>query len=181
MNCSHQFRRVIGRVMVAGSLAAAATCAAASQGIPEIMQVPAGNYVSWRAPAQGDVTYSCVQSQADTSKQVWVVSAAKATLGGADDAQRGTYTSPPETWSAADGSAVTGMNVVRAYTGADRLNDQLVIANPAEGAGTLSGVTYIQRLVQAGGAAPSAACTSAELGKQVTVPYEALYVFWKPN
>lgn len=181
MKRSLQFRHVISRFTVAGCLAVAATCAVASESVPVLMQVPAGNYVAWRAAADGVVTYDCVQSQADTSKQVWTISSAKAKLGQEGDAQRGVYKSPPETWTAADGSSVTGMQVLRVPAGADRLNDQLVIANPANGAGLLSSVTYIQRLVQAGGAAPTAACDVASLGKRVDVPYQALYVFWNPN
>lgn len=181
MKRSLQSRRMIGRFAVAGCLASAATCTVASQSVPVIMQVPAGNYVAWRAAAQGVLTYRCAQSQADASKQVWTIAKAKATLGQPGDAQSGAYTSPPETWTAADGSSLTGMQIVRVDAGQDRLYDQLVIANPADGAGVLSGVTYIQRLVQAGGAAPAAACDLAKVGQQVEVPYQALYVFWKPN
>lgn len=182
MKRSLQSRHVMGRFTVAGCLAVAATCAvASSQSVPELMQVPAGNYVAWRAAAEGVVTYACVQSPADATKQLWAISSAKATLGKKGDAQTGTYKSPPETWTSSDGSSVKGMQVLRTPAGTDRLFDQLVIANPASGAGSLSNVTYIQRLVQSGGAAPTAACNVASLGQRVDVPYQALYVFWNPN
>jgi len=181
MKRNPQSRQIIGRFTVAGFLAAIATCSMASQDVPLIMQVPAGNYVAWNAAAEGVVTYSCVQSQVSDTQQLWTISSAKATLGKAADTQHGTYTSPPETWSAADGSSVTGMQLLSVSAQNGELEDQLVIANPADGVGLLSRVTYIQRLVQAGGGVPAAACNTASLGQTVDVPYQAQYVFWKPN
>ncbi|MVW77713.1 DUF3455 domain-containing protein [Bordetella sp. 02P26C-1] len=177
MKSSSQRRQLARLSLVAGCLAAAGAMAADS--VPAIMQVPAGNYVAWRASAEGTVTYVCHQSSDIPPQLAWTIESAKATLNG--DNQQGRYTSPPETWRAADGSWLTGMSVVRVDDGAGRLADQLVMANPSGAAGMLSGVTYIQRLVQSGGGAPDSVCDSAALGKQVTVPYQALYVFWKPN
>lgn len=170
------------RYLAAGCLAAAASCAAAAGSTPALLEVPAGNYVAWRAPAQGGMTYQCDLSASVPATPVWMIVNAKATLGAADAAHSGNYTSPPQTWTAADGSSVTGMQVMHIPSAADQLYDQLVIANPAEGAGgVLSGVTYIQRLVQAGGGAPEAACDHNTLGTQVMSPFQATYVFWKPN
>lgn len=177
MKSSSQRRYLARLSLVAGCFAAAGVMA--SDSVPAIMQVPAGNYVAWRAAAEGTVTYVCHQSANIPPQRVWTIESAKATLSG--DNQQGRYTSPPETWHAADGSWLTGMSVVRVDDGAGRLADQLVMANPAGAAGVLSGVTYIQRLVKSGGGAPDSACDNAALGKQVTVPYQALYVFWKPN
>jgi hypothetical protein len=176
-----QSRQIIGRITVAGFLAAAATCSFASQNVPLIMQVPAGNYVAWDTPAEGVVTYACVQSQDVAGKQLWAVSSAKATLGQGNATQNGTYTSPPETWTAADGSSVTGMQLLSVSADSARLSDQLVIANPADGAGLLSRVTYIQRFIKSGGEVPTRPCNVVALGQKVEVPYQANYVFWKPN
>lgn len=177
MKSSSQRRHFVCLSLVAGCLAAGAAVAADS--VPVLMQVPAGNYVAWRAAAEGVVTYVCQQSASVPSVPVWAIQGAKATLAG--DNQQANYTSPPETWRAADGSSLTGMQVVSVNVGAPRLPDQLVMANPARGAGMLSGVTYIQRLVQAGGGVPAEACDAATLGKKVDKPYQASYVFWKPN
>ena len=49
---------------------------------------------------------------------------------------------------------------------------------PAEGAGAMQGVAYIQRLNTKGGVAPSAACTAANKGQRQQVVYEADYVFY---
>jgi hypothetical protein len=177
MKSSSQRRHLARLSLVAGCLAAAG--AMASDSVPAIMQVPAGNYVAWRAAAEGTVTYVCQQSSNIPPQVEWAIQSAKATLNG--DNQQGSYWGPPETWRAADGSSLTGMSIVRVDVGAGRLADQLVMANPSGAAGMLSGVTYIQRLVQSGGGGPQARCDSAALGQQVTVPYQALYVFWKPN
>ncbi|MFE9915938.1 DUF3455 domain-containing protein [Micromonospora sp. NPDC005553] len=43
------------------------------------------------------------------------------------------------------------------------------------GAGILSNVAYVSRLLTSGGVAPAGACTD---GATVAVPYGAVYVFW---
>lgn len=170
------------RHLAAGCLAAAVSGAAASDSAPVLLEVPAGNYVAWRAPAQGAVTYQCDPSASLPTTPVWNIVSIKAALGAAGETQRANFVSPPRTWTAADGSSVTGMQVMRVPSAAGQLDDQLIIANPATGAGgVLSGVTYIQRLVLAGGGAPEAACDHDTLGAEVTSPYQATYVFWKPN
>ena len=47
------------------------------------------------------------------------------------------------------------------------------------GAGSMTGVTYIQRVNTKGGVAPTDACTAAMAGMKTTVPYQADYVFYK--
>ncbi|MNL89641.1 hypothetical protein D3C87_2200950 [compost metagenome] len=54
-------------------------------------------------------------------------------------------------------------------------------ANPAVGAGALTGVTYIQRVALKGGVAPKTPCTPAMLGQKSQVQYQADYIFWKAN
>jgi hypothetical protein len=56
---------------------------------------------------------------------------------------------------------------------------QLVKANPAMGAGALTGVTHIQRVATKGGVAPALACGAAEKGRREVVNYQADYIFWK--
>jgi hypothetical protein len=148
--------------------------------LPELMHVPAGNYVAWRAPAQGFITYACRLSKVGESKLTWTIVGENATLGGRTDLQA-VYASPPNSWRAQDGSSLTGLEVVRAHVGSARLYDQLVLANPAPEAGILSGVTYIQRIVSSGGAAPASRCDESSAGDKTVVQYHAEYVFWKPN
>lgn len=164
-------------ILLATPLALAATPA-----VPPILQVPADNAVVWRAPANGFITYQCVMTQTDGARPAWVAIKSEAVLANGTPNGGGVYSSPPEQWKAADGSTLTGMEVVRANAAPDRLYDQLVLANPSRGVGILTGVTYIQRLVSAGGAAPQAdQCHTATLKQQVRVAYQAEYVFWKPQ
>lgn len=168
-------------LLLAGCLAAPLAGAMAQDKIPQIMQVPADNAIVWQAPSEGVITYECRMTQTDGARPAWVIAGAAATLGAGQSGQTGTYKSPPETWRASDGSTLTGMEMVRAYAGPDRLYDQLVLANPSSGVGVLTGVTYIQRLVRSGGGVPQAPCAAANKGQREQVKYQADYVFWKPN
>ena len=161
-------------------LATLALTASADDKQPPLMQVPAGNYIAWNAPATGHMIYTCQVILTDGTKHGWKITSASAVLSDKAGSLSGTYHSPPDTWKSADGSALTGMEMVRAPSGVNTLYDQLVLANPSTGAGLLAGVTYIQRLVNAGGL-PATPCTSSNVGTQEKVAYQANYVFWKPN
>ncbi|MEN4918166.1 DUF3455 domain-containing protein [Achromobacter spanius] len=174
-------RSALQGLLLAAGLTAATAGAAAQDKIPQIMQVPADNGVAWQAPSEGVVTYECRMTRTDGTRPAWVIAGASATLGAGNSGTTGTYKSPPETWRAADGSTLTGMETVRAYSGPDRLYDQLVLANPSSGVGVLTGVTYIQRIVRAGGGVPQTTCDAAGVGRKEQVKYQADYVFWKPN
>jgi hypothetical protein len=177
---SHFLKPPIGLLLSVG-LVTLAPLAVANNSLPALMQVPADNAIAWNAHANGHITYVCQTIRTDGAKLAWIIKSASATLGNSSERLSGTYTSPPETWKSADGSALTGMEIVRAHAGADRLYDQLVLANPSVGVGVLTGVTYIQRLVSAGGAPPQTPCANSNVGEQVKVAYQANYVFWKPN
>ncbi|WP_313622859.1 DUF3455 domain-containing protein [Achromobacter sp.] len=181
MNPIPTHKRPVLASLLLACLATTTAGAASENDVPQIMQVPADNRIVWRAPAEGVVTYECRMTQTDGARFAWVLAAATATLGAGQSGQTGAYKSPPETWRAADRSTLTGMETVRAASGPDRLPDQLVLANPSRGMGVLTGVTYIQRLVRAGGGVPQAPCSTANRGQQAQVKYQADYVFWKPN
>ena len=80
-----------------------------------------------------------------------------------------------------DGSKLTGTQVAVAPSGAGNLPYQLVKANPAMGAGALSGVTFIQRVALVGGVAPGSVCDASTKGQRSIVRYQADYVFWKAS
>jgi hypothetical protein len=92
--------------------------------------------------------------------------------------QVGTYFGPPATWQAADGSKITGTQLAVAPAGTGDIPYQLVKANPAEGKGAMSNVSYIQRVATKGGIAPKMECSMATKGKQEIVKYQADYIFW---
>lgn len=51
----------------------------------------------------------------------------------------------------------------------------------ASGQGTMSGVSYIQRLNTRGGGAPAKACNARREGRELRVAYEADFVFYGPR
>lgn len=149
--------------------------------LPASVQVPAGNKVAWETVGVGEITYEC-RAKADMKSQTeWVFAGPKAVLNDRQGKQVGTYYGPPATWEAMDGSKLTGTQVAVAPSGDGNLPFQLVKANPAVGAGALTGVTYIQRVALKGGVAPKTPCTPATLGQKSQVQYQADYIFWKAN
>ena len=80
----------------------------------------------------------------------------------------------------ADGSKVTGKQLaVSPAPTAGNIPWQLVQANPTTGSGTMSGVTYIQRIGTNAGVAPADPCSSAAVGKKSQARYSADYLFYK--
>ncbi|CAB3736200.1 MULTISPECIES: DUF3455 domain-containing protein [Achromobacter] len=149
--------------------------------LPASVQAPAGNKVAWETVGVGEITYEC-RAKADTMGQAeWVFAGPKAVLNDRKGKQVGTYYGPPATWEAMDGSKLTGTQVAVAPAGDGNLPYQLVKANPAMGAGALTGVTYIQRVALKGGVAPKTPCTTATLGQKTQVQYQADYIFYKAN
>lgn len=162
--------------LVAGCLLA--PLAQAAMELPDSVKVPEGHKVALETVGKGEITYEC-RDKADAAGQTeWFFVGPKAVLTDRSGKQVGTYFGPPATWQANDGSKVTGAQVAVAPSGAGNLPYQLVKANPAEGSGAMSGVTYIQRVALKGGVAPSAACTAANKGKREVVSYQADYLFW---
>ena len=74
---------------------------------------------------------------------------------------------------------MTATQLAVAPAGAGNIPMQLVRANPAMGQGAMQGVTYIQRVMVKGGAAPTAPCSAATAGQQQIDNYQADYIFWR--
>jgi hypothetical protein len=163
---------------IASSFLIAVPAAQASSELPASVKVPDGHKVALETVGKGEITYEC-RDKADAAGQTeWFFVGPKAVLTDRSGKQVGTYFGPPATWQAQDGSKVTGAQVAVAPSSAGNLPYQLVKANPVEGSGAMSGVTYIQRVALKGGVAPSAACTAANKGKKEVVSYQADYIFW---
>lgn len=149
--------------------------------LPASIQVPAGNKVAWETVGVGEITYEC-RAKADMKDQAeWVFAGPNAALNDRMGKQVGKYYGPPATWEAMDGSKVTGKQLAVAPAGDGNIPYQLVQANPAMGAGAMTGVTYIQRVALKGGVAPKTPCSTAMLGQKSVVKYQADYIFWKAN
>ncbi len=59
---------------------------------------------------------------------------------------------------------------------------QLVKINTAAAdakTGTMSGLTFIQRVATRGGVAPASACDAANKDRKEVVKYQADYIFWR--
>ena len=159
----------------------AAPAVFAQASLPDSIKVPDGHKVALETTGVGEITYEC-RDKANAAGQVeWVFVGPKAVLNDRSGKQVGTYFGPPATWQAKDGSKITGTQLAVAPSSPGNLPYQLVKANPAEGKGAMSGVSYIQRVALKGGVAPSSECTVANKGKQEVVTYQADYIFWAAN
>ncbi|MGA9702283.1 DUF3455 domain-containing protein [Pseudomonas sp.] len=163
------------------ALLAAAPSAFAQTGLPDSIKVPAGHKVALETTGVGEITYECRDKANAAGQTEWTFVGPKAVLNDRSGKQVGTYFGPPATWQAKDGSKITGTQLAVAPSSAGNLPYQLVKANPAEGKGAMSGVSYIQRVALKGGVAPNAACTAANKGAQEVVKYQADYIFWAAN
>ena len=147
--------------------------------LPDAVKVPAGHSVALETAATGEITYQCRAKKDMADQFEWVFVGPSAVLKDRKDAAIGAYYGPPATWTNKDGSTVTGAQVAVAPAGEGNIPSQLVKANPAVGAGTLQGMTYIQRVATQGGVAPKAACAKVNEGEKQVVPYKADYIFYK--
>jgi Protein of unknown function (DUF3455) len=147
--------------------------------LPDAVKVPAGHRVALETVGVGEITYECRVKANMPGAFEWVFVGPQADLNARSGAKLGTYYGPPATWRANDGSALTGAQVAVAPAMAGSIPLQLVKANPASGAGAMSGMAYIQRVATKGGVAPASACDAAAVGRKEIVKYQADYIFWK--
>ena len=162
-------------------LLAAAPIAFAQTGLPDSIKVPEGHKVALETTGVGEITYECRDKANAAGQTEWTFVGPKAVLNDRSGKAVGTYFGPPATWQANDGSKITGTQLAVAPSSAGNLPYQLVKANPAEGKGAMSGISYVQRVALKGGVAPSTECTVANKGKQEVVKYQADYIFWAAN
>ncbi len=147
--------------------------------LPDAIKVPAGNRVAMETVGVGEITYEC-RSKANAPDQTeWVFVGPRAVLNDRSGKQVGSYYGPPATWESKDGSRLTATQLAVAPSGMGNLPYQLVKANPAMGSGTMTGVTFIQRVALKGGVAPASPCAPANKGERQVVKYQADYIFWK--
>lgn len=158
-----------------------APAAFAQTGLPDSIKVPDGHKVAMETTGVGEITYECRDKANAVGQTEWFFVGPKAVLNDRSGKPVGSYFGPPATWQAQDGSKITGTQLAVAPSSAGNLPYQLVKANPAEGKGAMSGVSYIQRVALKGGVAPSSECTAANKGQQAVVKYQADYIFWAAN
>jgi hypothetical protein len=152
--------------------------------LAEAVRVPEGHRVTLETVGIGEITYECKAKTPvppNTAAVVgfeWVFVGPQAKLTDRAGKTIGKYFGPPATWESADGSKVTGAQVAIAPAPAGNIPFQLVKANPAQGAGQMAGVSYIQRLATRGGVAPSNPCDAGRVGQRSIVTYQSDYIFW---
>ena len=147
--------------------------------LPAGVQVPAGHRVAMETVGAGDITYECRAKAGAAGEHEWFFVGPDARLMDRAGRQIGRYYGPPATWENVDGSKVTATQIAVAPSAGGNIPLQLVKANPAMGAGAMTGVTYIQRVATQGGVAPALACGIANLGARQVVKYRADYIFYK--
>ncbi len=147
--------------------------------VPPQLAVPAGNQVTFAAPAKGVQIYACAPDA--SGAPAWTLHAPRAELlddtgnqvgvhfGGVD---KGLPAGPY--WQANDGSRVHGANPVSVANPGSIALLRLEAADTS-GAGIFSKVTFIQRLDTTGGVSPAGACRA---GDTQEVAYTAKYYFY---
>ena len=149
--------------------------------LPDAVKGPAGNKVALETVGVGQITYECRDKKDAAGQYEWVFVGPDAALNDRSGKRIGKYFGPPATWESMDGSKLTATQVAVAPAGAGNIPSQLVKANPAMGAGAMTGVTYIQRVATKGGVAPAMACDAGSKGKKEIVNYQADYIFYKAS
>lgn len=173
------------RLFPAAALAAALS-GCASTGfppvtVPDALQVPAGQRLSLEANASGVQIYVCGAAPTDPAQAQWVFKAPEAALADAAGASLGKHYAGP-TWEGNDGSKVVGEVKAKQDDPAGLAIPWLLLAaKSTSGDGVFGRVSYVQRLATKAGKAPSGGCSTAELGKEARVPYQALYRFYVPG
>ena len=175
---NRQSRFALAAAALAASSFLLGSAAHAASALPDSIKVPDGHKVALETVGVGEITYECRDKADKPGQTEWTFVGPKAVLNDRSGKAVGDYFGPPATWQAKDGSKVTGTQLAVAPSSPGNLPYQLVKANPAEGAGAMNGVTYIQRVALKGGVAPGSACTTADKGKQEKVNYQADYIFW---
>lgn len=174
MNIKHLLQRVLRAgaltLMSAGASAAGIT-------VPASLQTAPAQALALEASATGVQIYTCSAAEADGGKPEWTLKAPEATLFAADGAKLGVHYAGP-TWEANDGSKVVGKMKASATPSSDAIPWLLLDVTSAEGSGIFGKITAVQRLATDGGKAPADGCALASLGKEVRVPYKAVYRFY---
>ena len=105
---------------------------------PSRCACPPGHKMAMKAVGVGELTYECRAKANDATAYEWVFVGPVAKLMDASNKEVGKYYAGP-TWESADGSKVTGKQVAVAPATPGSIPLQLVKAEPATGAGAMSG------------------------------------------
>jgi uncharacterized protein DUF3455 len=145
--------------------------------VPDGIKVPPTEVLSFAANAKGVQIYEC-RVKTDTAQYEWVLRAPEADLFDGRGKRIGRHYGGP-TWESSDGSKVIGeVKGSEPSTDPKAIPWLLLQANTHEGSGVFSRVNTIQRLETVGGKPPAEGCDQWGSGKEVRVPYTAVYYFY---
>lgn len=155
------------------------SASASTPTVPAAIAVPSGNKLAFTLKGSGLLNYEC-RAKADAPGAFeWALVSPDAVLRDDRDALVGKYYGGP-TWEHADGSKVTGKQLaISPSPVAGSIPWQLVQATPTAGSGTMSGVTYVQRINTNAGVPPGDPCGAATVASRKPVRYSADYLFFK--
>jgi hypothetical protein len=146
--------------------------------VSDTLKAPSTDTLAFAATAKGVQIYECRTSKDNGNQYEWVLKAPEADLFDARGKKIGHHYGGP-TWESSDGSKVTGeVKASEPSTDANAIPWLLLTAKTHEGRGILSRVNSIQRLETRGGEARSEGCDQLAMGKQLRVPYTAVYYFY---
>jgi hypothetical protein len=146
--------------------------------VSDTLKVPPTDTLAFAAKAKGVQIYECRADKNNTNQYEWVLKAPDADLFDARGKKIGHHYGGPS-WASSDGSKVTGLvKGSEPSTDANSIPSLLLSAKTHEGHGIFSRVNTIQRLETRGGKAPSGGCDQSAMGKQLQVPYTAMYYFY---
>ncbi len=173
-----------------------ASCTGAWLVAPSVaaLALPDGGVVILHAAAAGTQDYACVGTPIDGgidagdagSSFLWTLQGPDAVL---MDCHGGTIghhfaseagATRPEWMQFSDSSYVIARKVAAYDAGSQSVPWVLLQATSNSTTGTLSTVTYVQRLDTDGGVAPATGCDYTEAGTLLNVPYSADYFFYVP-
>lgn len=168
---------VVGLVLL--GLEASVSGAGPAASVPEVpaaIRVPAGAKLVEKLHATGAQVYGCAAAD---GKYAWTLKRPDATLTDAKGAEAGKHGAGPS-WTAKDGSSVTGAKVAQADAPAtDAVPWLLLRATSTSGKGRFGEVSFIQRLATKGGKAPASGCDATHVGAELRVDYSADYYLYK--
>jgi hypothetical protein len=148
--------------------AATLAIAAHAQGAPKA--------AATEAFGKGVQIYAC---KAAGGTHAWVLKAPDAVLADARGKVIGKHFAGPN-WQANDGSTVVGEPVNVSPSPDARAIPWLVLrARSHAGSGEMATVQYIVRERTEGGVAPTSGCDAGREGREVRVPYSAVYLFFR--
>lgn len=146
--------------------------------VPDKLKPGANESLALVAHARGVQIYECRASKNQPGNYEWAFVAPEADLFDAGGNRIGRHYAGPR-WEAADGSKILGTAKERADAPAAGAIPWLLLSAKSVGPeGAFGKVTSVQRLSTAGGAAPKAVCSQADVGMPARIDYSADYYFF---